>query len=107
MASLVNRAAASLRCLRILLGAYQPPLTVVGGEVIYHLDGEEMNAADMTEEEQRDLKWRTISYIPQGSMHVLNPVRRIRDTFHDFISAHRDVTKKRILSSLRRNTCAI
>ena len=26
-------------------------------------------------------------------MHVLNPVRRIRDTFHDFISAHRDVTK--------------
>ncbi|MDE2637943.1 MAG: ABC transporter ATP-binding protein [Chloroflexota bacterium] len=80
--------------LRILLGAYQPPLTVVGGEVIYHLDGEEMNAADMTEEQQRDLKWRTISYIPQGSMHVLNPVRRIRDTFHDFISAHRDVTKK-------------
>ena len=27
-------------------------------------------------------------------MHVLNPVRRIRDTFHDFISAHRDVTKR-------------
>ena len=80
--------------LRILLGAFQPPLTVVGGEVIYHLDGEEMNAADMTDEQQRDLKWRTISYIPQGSMHVLNPVRRIRDTFHDFISAHRDVTKK-------------
>ena len=48
----------------------------------------------MTDEQQRDLKWRTISYIPQGSMHVLNPVRRIRDTFHDFISAHRDVTKK-------------
>ena len=79
--------------LRILLGAYQPPLTVVGGEVVYHFDGEAMNAADMTEEQQRDLRWRTISYIPQGSMHVLNPVRRIRDTFHDFISAHRDVTK--------------
>ena len=52
--------------LRILLGANQPPLTVVGGEVIYHLDGEDMNAADMTEEQQRDLKWRTISYIPAG-----------------------------------------
>ena len=80
--------------LRILLGAYEPPLTVVGGEINYHLDGEVLNAADMSEVEQRDLKWRTISYIPQGSMHVLNPVRRIRDTFHDFISAHRDVTKK-------------
>ena len=80
--------------LRVLLGAYEPPLTVVGGEVVYHFDGEAMNAADMTDEQQRDLRWRTISYIPQGSMHVLNPVRRIRDTFHDFVSAHRDVSKR-------------
>jgi peptide/nickel transport system ATP-binding protein len=27
-------------------------------------------------------------------MHVLNPVRRIRDTFHDFIAAHRPMSKK-------------
>ena len=79
--------------LRILLGAYQPPLAVVGGEVTYNLDGATMQASEMTEEQRRDLRWRTISYIPQGSMHVLNPVRRIRNTFHDFISAHRDVTK--------------
>ena len=80
--------------LRILLGSYQPPLTVVDGSVIYHLDGETLDASQITEEQQRDLRWGKISYIPQGSMHVLNPVRRIRDTFHDFISAHRDVTKK-------------
>ena len=79
--------------LRVLLGAYQPPLAVVGGEVTYNLDGAAMRASEMTEEQRRDLRWRTISYIPQGSMHVLNPVRRIRNTFHDFISAHRDVTK--------------
>ena len=79
--------------LRVLLNAYQPPLTVVGGEVIYNLDGERLNTAEMTDEQNRDLRWRKLSYIPQGSMHVLNPVRRIRDSFHDFISAHRDVTK--------------
>ncbi len=79
--------------LRVLLNAYQPPLTVVGGDVAYYLDGDTIHAADMSEEQRRDLRWRTISYIPQGSMHVLNPVRRIRDTFHDFISAHRDVSK--------------
>ncbi|MCY4145973.1 MAG: ABC transporter ATP-binding protein [Chloroflexi bacterium] len=79
--------------LRVLLNAYNPPLTVVDGEVVYHLDGERVSAADMNEERQRDLRWRTLSYIPQGSMHVLNPVRRIRDSFHDFISAHRDVSK--------------
>ena len=69
--------------LRVLLGAYQPPLTIVGGEVIYHLDGDTVNAADMTEAQQKDLRWRTISYIPQGTMHVLNSVRRIRDSFHE------------------------
>ena len=80
--------------LKLMLGSYQPPLTIVGGDIAYQLDGETLKASDISEERQRDLRWRTISYIPQGSMHVLNPVRRIRDTFHDFISAHRDVTKK-------------
>lgn len=80
--------------LKVLLGSYKPPLTVVDGEITYHLDGQTINAADMTEKEKNDLRWKKISYIPQGSMHVLNPVRRIRDTFHDFIVAHRQVSKK-------------
>lgn len=80
--------------LKVLLGSYDPPLTVVDGSITYHLDEQTMDAESMTEEEKRDLRWKTISYIPQGSMHVLNPVRRIRDTFHDFIAAHRGVSKK-------------
>jgi len=80
--------------LKVLLGSYQPPLTVVGGDITYHLEGKTIRADEMTEEQKQDLRWRQISYIPQGSMHVLNPVRRIRDTFHDFIGAHRMVTKK-------------
>ena len=79
--------------LRVLLNAYEPPLTVVGGDVTYHIEGDSVHASEMSEEQRKDMRWRTISYIPQGSMHVLNPVRRIRDSFHDFISAHRDVTK--------------
>ena len=39
----------------------------------------------LDEKGRRDIRWKKVSYIPQGSMHVLNPVRRIRDTFHDFI----------------------
>lgn len=80
--------------LKLLLGSYKPPLTIVDGSITYYLNDEEIHAEEMTEDEQHDLRWKEISYIPQGSMHVLNPVRRIRDTFHDFISAHRDVTKK-------------
>jgi peptide/nickel transport system ATP-binding protein len=80
--------------LKVLLGAFKPPLKVVDGSITYHFDGREINSTDLTEEEQRDMRWKKISYIPQGSMHVLNPVRRIRDTFHDFIAAHRQVSKK-------------
>jgi peptide/nickel transport system ATP-binding protein len=80
--------------LKVLLGSYKPPLTVVDGTITYYLDGDTIHAEDLTEETERNLRWKKISYIPQGSMHVLNPVRRIQDTFHDFISAHRNVSKK-------------
>lgn len=80
--------------LKVLLGSYQRPLTVVGGSVTYQFDDEQIDALALNESDQRDLRWKRISYIPQGSMHVLNPVRRIRETFHDFIAAHRDVTRK-------------
>ena len=34
------------------------------------------------------MRWRHLSYIMQGSMNVLNPVRRIRRSFFDFAFAH-------------------
>lgn len=79
--------------LKVLLGAHRPPLTVVGGSVTYRFDGQEIDALAMNESARRDILWKKVSYIPQGSMHVLNPVRRIRNTFHDFISAHRQIKK--------------
>lgn len=79
--------------LKVLLGAHQPPLTVVDGSVKYNFDGEEVNTLAMGAAARRDIRWKKVSYIPQGSMHVLNPVRRIRESFHDFIMAHRSVSK--------------
>ncbi len=80
--------------LKVLLGAQTPPLTVVDGSVKYHFGDEEIDVLALRENGQREIRWKKVSYIPQGSMHVLNPVRRIRDSFHDFISAHRAVSKK-------------
>ena len=79
--------------LKVMLGGFKPPLTVVDGSVTYHLDDQAIDSASLTEKQRRDLRWKKMSYIPQGSMHVLNPVRRIRNTFHDFIAAHRHMTK--------------
>jgi peptide/nickel transport system ATP-binding protein len=79
--------------LKVLLGAHRPPLTVVDGSVTYRFDGEEYDVLTMKRDAREEFRWKKVSYIPQGSMHVLNPVRRIRDTFDDFISAHRQISR--------------
>ena len=83
--------------LKVLLGAHQPPLTVVEGSVKYRLGGQEIDALSLTDKERKDTRWKQVSYIPQGSMHVLNPVRRIKESFYDFIVAHRRVSRSESL----------
>src|SRR5205814_4021233 len=34
------------------------------------------------------IRWKHLSYIMQGSMNVLNPVRRVRESFVDFAFRH-------------------
>jgi peptide/nickel transport system ATP-binding protein len=75
--------------LKVLLGLIAPPLTVVGGSVHYRVDGRDLDILAMSDKELRAIRWSVVSYIPQGSMHVLNPVSRIRDSFRDFIAAHK------------------
>src|SRR5215217_6453824 len=65
-----------------------PPLQVVGGSMSYDFGDGKIDMLALSDAELRAMRWRDISYIPQGSMHVLNPVRRIRDTFRDFIGVH-------------------
>lgn len=79
--------------LKVLLGAHEPPLTVVDGSVKYHFGDEEIDVLALDAKAKRDIRWKKVSYIPQGSMHVLNPVRRIRETFHDFIRTHRAISR--------------
>ena len=80
--------------MKVLLGIHRPPLTVVNGSVTYNFDNKEINALALSKKDHKALRWKKVSYIPQGSMNVLNPVRRIRDTFHDFISAHQPMSKQ-------------
>ncbi len=80
--------------LKVLLGAFEPPLTVVGGSVDYRFGDETIDALSMTEDDLTAIRWSKVSYVPQGSMHVLNPVRRIGATFYDFINTHSPMSKK-------------
>lgn len=88
--------------LKVLLGMLQPPLTVVDGTVRYRLDNQDIDVLALKDSRDKNIRWKKVSYIPQGSMHVLNPVRRIRDSFYDFISAHRPMSKQDAVEMTRK-----
>ena len=78
--------------LKVLLGTIDPPLKIIDGTMQYEFE-ESYNVLSMSKDEIKQIRWTQVSYIPQGSMNVLNPVRKIRDTFHDFIATHQNLDK--------------
>lgn len=79
--------------LKAISGLSKPPLQILEGEITYNFDGEVLDILSLREEKQRRrVRGGRISYIPQGSMSVLNPVRRIRKTFQDVVGAHMDIS---------------
>jgi peptide/nickel transport system ATP-binding protein len=99
--------------LRALYAAIEPPLRLIEGKVYYRLtdfeglevaslsrpsranternrwmDGEEIDVTSLSAEDKRRLRWKYISYVPQGSMSVLNPVTKLKETYQDFVSSH-------------------
>jgi peptide/nickel transport system ATP-binding protein len=74
--------------LKALAAVVEPPLRQLGGKVFYHINGKEVDVSSLGPEAMRKLRWDFVSYVPQGSMNVLNPVVKLKDTYQDFISSH-------------------
>jgi peptide/nickel transport system ATP-binding protein len=70
--------------IKVLAAAIRPPLRVVEGSVTYHFGDRDIDVSTASPEEIEAIRWRNLSYIMQGSMSVLNPVRRIERIFQDF-----------------------
>jgi peptide/nickel transport system ATP-binding protein len=70
--------------IKVLAAAMRPPLRIVDGSVKYQFKDRKVDIATATDKEIEAIRWSHLSYIMQGSMSVLNPVRRIGKTFHDF-----------------------
>lgn len=63
---------------------------VVSGEIIF--DGN--NILKMDEAKfRKEVSWKHISYVFQGSMNALNPLQKIHDQIAEAIILHEDVTK--------------
>jgi peptide/nickel transport system ATP-binding protein len=73
--------------IKAVAAAMRPPLELVAGSVNFSfLPGKSLNRA--TAAELANVRWRKLSYIMQGSMSALNPVRRVRRSFEDFAARH-------------------
>lgn len=74
--------------LKALAAVIEPPLRQLGGKVFYHVNGRQIDVSSLDPEEMRKLRWQYVSYVPQGSMSVLNPVVKLKETYKDFIASH-------------------
>jgi peptide/nickel transport system ATP-binding protein len=80
--------------IKTIAGAIRPPLRVISGKVTFHFAGGTQDIYAMKPDERTALRWLYLSYIMQGSMNVLNPVRRIRHSFTDFAFRHMKIGKR-------------
>lgn len=85
-----------------LLRLLKPPGEIISGRIIF--DG--VDILELPLKDLRELRWSSISYIPQGAMNSLDPVMKIGDQIEEVIKVHKgkvpksDV-KKRIEELLR------
>ncbi len=81
-----------------ILRLVRPPGYIKTGEAIFNLlDWGAGNSVDLLKlgpEELREIRWKHLSYIPQGSMNSLNPVMRVEDQIIDAITFHSDLSRE-------------
>lgn len=81
-----------------ILRLIEPPGRIKSGSVrFYPLGDDEALSVDLVqlgEEELRQMRWKHLSYIPQGSMNSLNPIMRVEDQMIDVITTHADLSRQ-------------
>jgi peptide/nickel transport system ATP-binding protein len=82
--------------IKVISGTIKRPLRVEEGSVCYHFKSGEVDMLNTDEETLRqEVRWKEISYVMQGSMSVLNPVRKIIHTFEDIARTHQGMRDKK------------
>lgn len=83
-----------------ILRLIKPPGYIKSGKVFFG----DSDILRLKEGELRKIRWKELSYIPQGCMNALNPVLRVEEQIVDGIRAHTSVprgqAKKMALSAL-------
>ena len=81
--------------IKVISGTVKPPLRVESGSIHYNFGEFEVDMLKIDPEDMRqNVRWKEISYVMQGSMSVLNPVRKIGRTFDDIVGTHQGIPDK-------------
>jgi len=84
-----------------ILRVIRPPGYIRSGKIIFR----NTDLISLDEEELRKIRWKELSYIPQGSMNSLNPVLRIEEQMMDAMISHTQISKQEakeaVLSGLK------
>jgi peptide/nickel transport system ATP-binding protein len=82
--------------IKVISGNIKPPLKVQSGSVNYQFGPYDVDMLTITQDEmRRNIRWKEISYIMQGSMSVLNPVRKVVKTFEDIVQSHQGIQDRK------------
>ena len=82
--------------IKVISGTMKHPLKAESGSVLYELGLYQVDMLRISADEmRRSVRWKEISYVMQGSMSVLNPVRQIVKTFEDVVETHRGIPDKK------------
>jgi peptide/nickel transport system ATP-binding protein len=82
--------------IKVISGNIKPPLKAIGGSVNFDFDDYKVDMLKVSQDELRQkIRWKQISYVMQGSMSVLNPVRKVIETFTDIVDTHERITDKK------------
>jgi peptide/nickel transport system ATP-binding protein len=74
--------------IKTIAAAGRPPLRIIDGSAMFNFPGRQIEMQAPRPDDIAQIRWRHLSYIMQGSMSVLNPLRRVQQTFIDFAKRH-------------------
>ncbi|SDX49333.1 ABC transporter ATP-binding protein [Paenibacillus sp. CF384] len=83
--------------LKVMYDLINYPLEIASGSVEVHTSDRKGVPVIYRNGEIHKSWWKDISYVPQGAMHVMNPVTRVKNQFFDTISKYHGVKNKKLL----------
>lgn len=87
--------------IKSIYGFVKYPMKAISGEINLLVNGDKLNMLNTKKDELRKVRWKYISYVPQASLHVLNPVTRIKKQFLESIKRESKLREEEVMEEVR------